>query len=99
MCRYNSGFFYKHPLLKDFDYYWRIEPDVDYYCELDYDPFLFMKYTGKKYGYNIIATEFMNTVDGLWDTIQKYIKQSKLLYPRYLNVFKDNDEYNGYHFW
>jgi alpha 1,2-mannosyltransferase len=27
-CRWNSGFFYKHPWLKDFDWYWRIEPDV-----------------------------------------------------------------------
>ena len=28
MCRWNSGFFYKHPILKDFDWYWRVEPDV-----------------------------------------------------------------------
>ncbi len=28
MCRWNSGFFYKHPRLRDFDYYWRVEPDV-----------------------------------------------------------------------
>jgi len=28
MCRWNSGFFYKHPVLKDYDYYWRVEPDV-----------------------------------------------------------------------
>ena len=29
MCRWNSGFFYKHPRLKDFDWYWRVEPDVN----------------------------------------------------------------------
>lgn len=22
MCRFNSGFFYKHPLLQQYDYYW-----------------------------------------------------------------------------
>ena len=43
MCRYYSGFFHKHPLLAEFDYYWRMEPDVHYYCDLDYDPFLYMK--------------------------------------------------------
>ena len=43
MCRYFSGFFYHHPLLTDVDYYWRIEPDVHYYCDIDYDPFLFMQ--------------------------------------------------------
>lgn len=24
MCRYQSGFFYKHELLKDVDWYWRV---------------------------------------------------------------------------
>lgn len=28
MCRWNSGFFYKHPRLKHFDWYWRVEPNV-----------------------------------------------------------------------
>lgn len=25
MCRFNSGFFWRHPLLNNFDYYWRVE--------------------------------------------------------------------------
>ena len=43
MCRYFSGFFFRHPVLAEFDYYWRMEPDVYYYCDLDYDPFLYMQ--------------------------------------------------------
>lgn len=31
MCRWNSGFFYKHPRLRDFDWYWRVEPDVSFF--------------------------------------------------------------------
>lgn len=27
-CRFNSGFFYKHPIMQQFDYYWRVEPWV-----------------------------------------------------------------------
>ncbi|KAJ2026348.1 hypothetical protein IWW57_003066 [Coemansia sp. S610] len=38
MCRFNSGFFFRHPLLSDIEYYWRIEPDVEYSCDIDYDP-------------------------------------------------------------
>lgn len=34
----------------DLEYYWRVEPDVRYYCDLDYDPFLYMKKHNKKYG-------------------------------------------------
>lgn len=42
-CRYFSGFLAWHPLLRGLDYYWRMEPDVHYYCDLDYDPFAFMQ--------------------------------------------------------
>lgn len=31
--------------MQQFDFYWRMEPDVHYYCDLDYDPFLFMQVT------------------------------------------------------
>lgn len=34
MCRWNSGFFYRHPRLLDFDWYWRVEPDVSDFCIL-----------------------------------------------------------------
>jgi mannosyltransferase len=28
MCRWFSGFFYKHPALNGIKYYWRVEPNV-----------------------------------------------------------------------
>jgi alpha 1,2-mannosyltransferase len=34
MCRWNSGFFYKHPFLKNYDWYWRVEPDASLSCHL-----------------------------------------------------------------
>jgi hypothetical protein len=40
MCRFYSGFFFRHPLVQKYRWYWRLEPDVDYYCKLDYDPFV-----------------------------------------------------------
>lgn len=30
MCRWNSGFFFRHPALDRYKYYWRVEPDVKY---------------------------------------------------------------------
>lgn len=48
MCRFNSGFFFRHPLLKDYDYYWRVEPDVKFFCDIAYDPFLTMMDNGYK---------------------------------------------------
>lgn len=47
MCRYQSGFFFRHPLTQDLDYYWRVEPGIELYCDVDYDPFLFMQMNNK----------------------------------------------------
>lgn len=40
MCRWNSGFFYKHPRLKEFDWYWRVEPDVCVLAMINMTPML-----------------------------------------------------------
>lgn len=34
MCRFQSGFFYRHELLKDMEFYWRVEPQTRYTCNL-----------------------------------------------------------------
>lgn len=50
MFRFQSGFFFRHPLLDPYDYYWRVEPNVDFLCDIDYDVFQFMKDNRKLYG-------------------------------------------------
>jgi hypothetical protein len=70
MCRYNSGFFFEHELLKDYDYYWRVEPNVKFFCDLDYDPFRLMMERKKKYGFVVSLYEYRETVESLW----KYTK-------------------------
>jgi len=49
-CSFQSGFFFRHPLLDNFEYYWRVEPDVQYFCDVDYDVFQMMKDNKFKYG-------------------------------------------------
>ncbi len=43
-------FFYRHPLLQQYKWYWRVEPDVHFHCDIDFDPFLFMEDHNKTYG-------------------------------------------------
>ena len=50
MCRFNSGFFFKHELLQPYRYYWRVEPWVQFYCDITEDPFLLMQENEKIYG-------------------------------------------------
>ncbi|KAJ1676855.1 hypothetical protein EV182_007373, partial [Spiromyces aspiralis] len=102
MCRFQSGFIFKHPLLKDIDYYWRIEPDVNYYCDMPYDPFQLMYSKGYKYGFNIAPPEKSETVETLWDTTKEWIRQNKHLLPERnfaSFILDNNNNYNMCHFW
>ncbi|KAJ2678663.1 hypothetical protein GGI25_002251 [Coemansia spiralis] len=81
MCRFQSGLFYKHPLVRDLDWYWRLEPDVEYYCDIDYDPFVFMRDNGIKYGFTIAPREGRRTVETLWNTTRSWIKENTDLLP------------------
>ncbi|KAI9146180.1 alpha-1,2-mannosyltransferase [Paraphysoderma sedebokerense] len=103
MCRFNSGFFYRHPLLDEFDYYWRVEPGVEYFCNLDYDPFAYMAQNNKMYGFTIALFEYNNTIPSLWKTTREFMDK----HPEHIpseNALKfiwneANGNYNLCHFW
>lgn len=73
MCRFNSGFFFRQEILKQYDYYFRVEPDVEYFCDFPYDPFSVMREKGKKYGFVMAIYDYENTIPTLWDTVEEYI--------------------------
>lgn len=81
MCRYQSGFFFRHELTLDLDYYWRVEPGIELHCDIDYDPFRFMAINNKTYGFTITLHEFIQTVTTLYDTTRDFVK----LHPSYVN--------------
>ena len=43
-------FFFRHPLLQKYKWYWRVEPDVHFHCDVNFDPFLYMEDHNKTYG-------------------------------------------------
>ncbi|KAJ7849387.1 glycosyl transferase [Mycena olivaceomarginata] len=73
MCRFNSGFFFQHPLLQPYRYYWRVEPDVEYFCDMLYDPFHFMQQEDKIYGFTISFYEWDSTIPMLWANVKEFI--------------------------
>ncbi|OLY85785.1 O-glycoside alpha-1,2-mannosyltransferase omh1 [Smittium mucronatum] len=101
MCRFNSGFFYKHPLLSELDFYWRLEPNVDFFCDLTYDPFKLMKQQDKKYSFVIILKELIQTIPTLWDHTLNFIKMNNIpISGKLLNMLVDSQgKYNLCHFW
>jgi len=103
MCRFNSGFFYRHPLLQNFRYYWRVEPGVHFQCDVNFDPFVYMHENNKTYGFTITLYEFRRTIESLWSTVLDFITE----HPEYLapnnamNFLSENGgaSYNLCHFW
>lgn len=103
MCRFNSGFFFHHELLKPYRYYWRVEPEVKFFCNLDYDPFKFMMEHNKTYGFTVSLVEWEQTIPTLWQRVKDFVRD----HPQYLS--KDNalhflsddggNSYNLCHFW
>lgn len=108
MCRYNSGFFFNHPLLKDYDWYWRVEPDVSFTTDIPKDPFIFLKKNNKEYGFTIMTSESMNSIPTLWNVTKQFIEEHPHLIPENNSlsmleqaVYPDQNgnDYNGCHFW
>ncbi|TKX26784.1 glycolipid 2-alpha-mannosyltransferase [Elsinoe australis] len=73
MCRWNSGMFYKHEALKDMQYYWRVEPKVHFFCDVDYDVFRFMQDHNKTYGFTINLYDSPQSISTLWPETAKFI--------------------------
>ncbi|KAI0776053.1 glycosyltransferase family 15 protein [Trametes elegans] len=103
MCRFNSGFFYRHPLVLKYRWYWRVEPNVHFHCDTDYDPFLYMEEHDKLYGFTISLYEWPKTVATLWDAVKEFIgKNPQYLAPNNSMGFISSDSgatYNMCHFW
>lgn len=81
MCRYYSKGFYKHPRMKQFKYYWRLEPSTNYFCQLDYDVFKFMEKNDKVYGYVLSLYDSPDSVASLWPTTIEFLQE----HPQYLH--------------
>ncbi|RNJ56325.1 hypothetical protein D7B24_007380 [Verticillium nonalfalfae] len=67
---------YNLDVMQPYRWYWRLDPDTDFYCALTYDPFAEMARTGKVYGYTIALRELLNTVPSLFARTSAY-KEAK----------------------
>ncbi|KAI8868695.1 glycolipid 2-alpha-mannosyltransferase [Ramicandelaber brevisporus] len=104
MCRFFSGMFYDHPLVKDLDYYWRVEPDVQFTCDINYDPFVYMQRNNLKYSFTIALTEVKGSIPTLWQTVRDFMKDYNHLIPKknffyWLTNDRRATSYNLCHFW
>lgn len=107
MCRFFSRSFYKHPLVKDYEFYWRVEPDVQFRCDIDEDPFEYLRKNKKKYGFVIAIREFMASIPTLASKTAEFLVHFYNVPPvskrvggkNHLGFMFENGDYNGCHFW
>ncbi|KAI8138986.1 nucleotide-diphospho-sugar transferase [Fennellomyces sp. T-0311] len=113
MSRYNVGFIADHPLLQDAEYYWKVQPGSRYVCDLDGDPFQYMKANDKKLAYAITMSEDKKAIPTLWsrtlDFLALYnsttLPPSQSIFPWIVEQGLGNTgnyyegDYNGNHIW
>ena len=111
MCRWNSGLFYHHPALKNTRYYWRVEPKVHFFCDVDYDVFRYMADHNKTYGFTINLYDAPQSIPTLWPETLRFLAshpeyESKNNAREWLTDSKRRPDHNikanGYstcHFW
>lgn len=75
MCRYESGFFFRHNLMMEYEWYWRVEPGIELFCDIDYDPFRYMEDEGKKYSFVLSLLEYPETITTLWDSVKGFMSK------------------------
>ncbi|KAG0316260.1 alpha 1,2-mannosyltransferase 2.4.1 [Dissophora globulifera] len=79
--RYASGFLAQHPLLDSYEIFWRIDPGVDIYCDLEEDPMLALAKSGKKFGWSLSSTANEAGIPDAWSIIQKFRTEFPQLIP------------------
>lgn len=102
MCRYESGFFFRHPLMMNYEYYWRVEPSIELFCDMRADPFRFMKENNKMYSFVISLYEYEATIPSLWSSVKKFMTNhpEHIAEDNAMEFISDNggDTYNKCHF-
>ncbi|CRG90621.1 alpha 1,2-mannosyltransferase [Talaromyces islandicus] len=103
MCRYESGFFFRHELMLNYEYYWRVEPSIQLFCDISFDPFRYMKENNKKYSFVLSLYEYFDTIPTLWDSVQKFMSASPqhIAEDNSMGFLSDDGgkTYNKCHFW
>lgn len=114
MCHFNLGYFYRQKRLLNYEWYFRVEPDVEYMCDFMYDPFTLLRTTNKTYGFTIAIPEYQETIPTLWETVEGFMREHpQHLHPNnaldfittnetdvfYNTVAFSDSKYNMCHFW
>jgi len=81
MCRFYSGFFWKHPAVAQYEWIWRLDSDIEFHCDVPYDPIVRMQEAGARYGFVQIAPDVDWVQPTLVGNISSFLSTHKHLLP------------------
>eukprot|EP01135_Chromosphaera_perkinsii_P002530 Nk52_evm46s224 gene=Nk52_evmTU46s224 len=109
MCRFQSGPLYMLKELEPYNWFWRLDDDVHYFCNLDYDPIDYLRQRGMVYGFSITIKEVMSTVTSFYSVARNFFAFKGLKYVTdapWFGFFEQKAKqqhttprFNGCHFW
>ncbi|KAI8393582.1 alpha-1,2 mannosyl-transferase [Radiomyces spectabilis] len=103
--RFMSGMIFRHPILKNLDYYWRIEAGTEYVCPINFDPFQYMQDHDKKLSFSMALYEYHETIPTLYDTAMQFASEHETWIQKnqpgslWKFILNESQEYNRCHFW
>ncbi|KAI2617744.1 glycolipid 2-alpha-mannosyltransferase-domain-containing protein [Hypoxylon sp. NC1633] len=98
MCRWNAGIFALEKRLANYDWFWRVEPAVKFYCDINYDVFRFMRDNNMGYGFNMAILDDARSFPSLWERTKAFIDRNEDLVDEdadfnwLLHTAEDRDE-------
>jgi alpha 1,2-mannosyltransferase len=78
MCRFYSGFFYKHEMTRKYEYFLRLDDDSKFNDYVVKDPFLKLQTNQTQYGFTIAVNDREYTIKNLWSTIRMWANRTNV---------------------
>ncbi|GAA5905290.1 hypothetical protein JCM6882_003737 [Rhodosporidiobolus microsporus] len=82
MCRFFSKFHHLHPTLINYEYIWRLDEGIEFFCDL-------MQSTSSLYGFSNLDTEALFVVPTLWQRTQEFMEKAKEKHPDWFPEGRD----------
>ena len=85
MCRFFSGFFFRHPTTLKYDYFMRIDSDSNFFCPIGDDPFETLINNNKTFGFALGSNDAEYTMPTLWKSVRGWLNKTSHMYRPAVN--------------
>ncbi|ELU17833.1 hypothetical protein CAPTEDRAFT_54547, partial [Capitella teleta] len=87
MCRFHSKMLYHHPIIRGFEFLFRLDDDSVLLSQIHYDIFVFMRKNNITYGYKTTSFDQPRCTTGLWEITGHFINVTGVK-PTFDNTWK-----------